>query len=57
MYSKKRTVREKKSSEQQMLENEAQKHAVRSKVPFYNQIDPHPHRWANKMEIFRILSS
>ncbi len=54
MNGKKRTDR-KKNSEEQPLETEAQKHAARSRSLLYNQIDSH--KWANKMEIFRILAS
>ena len=38
-----------------MLKSEAKKHAAKPRPPLYNQIDSH--KWASKMEVFRLLSS
>lgn len=40
---------------EQLLKAEARRHIAKLQLPPHNQIDSH--KWTNKMEIFRLLSS
>ncbi len=56
---KKRLSKKRKKADKELLESEAKKHANEHlaipRISLHNQIDSH--KWANKMEILRLLST